>query len=541
MQRLRAKTPSPLPIKKTASCGSLLDQIIGKKYADLSASNGFGLALPYRHNQKYKLHSSARSGGSSLPNSPHNPHARGRPVSPLALTNSHSASMERFLPGTPTDAVSEEKAAAWRCCVCDNHGPDQLERSADSFLACRRCGAVESSPQLISQVRSKNCPKNEDKTVVADAPHADARATEMNAYANGPETSDERRRRHLDSAGGSHVPKKTLKKRDMGGAQSSVDKTKAREMREHLDPNGRDATKKRAIIRMVEAVFDQIPKLDQRVQKYIRLEALRIYSASMQHDVACGRQGCLLSISARSNAVVGTCVVEHVLAQLCSSHGVASNDAALTSSLAELAPEVSQQQLASSLARVRSLQLRHASANQRMQVSSAIGIVSAWKQDECCHMCPPTNLPPPPPELRLPPSMVGSRDFGSGKCKNPTPEDRATEKLSQRVISAAKLWRGALPPQVRNRALEALTYSSIVTFLAKMGTPDEGLPIDVMSIAMLLAAARCLKYNEDAPLFAQNMFDQYSLSASTVDAHVASIASVMAETIKSAPEDPELF
>jgi len=80
-----------------------------------------------------------------------------------------------------------------------------------------------------------------------------------------------------------------------------------------------------------------------------------------------------------------------------------------------------------------------------------------------------------------------------------------------------------------------------VTFLSKMGTPDEGLPIDVMSIALLLAAARCLKCNEDPPRFAQNMFEQYDLSASTVNAHVVSIASVMAETIKSAPEDPELF
>ena len=164
--------------------------------------------------------------------------------------------------------------------MCASGSVDHLERGKDTFLSCHHCGGGANSTRLVPQVRSKNCPESEDKTKVADAPVADAQTVELQAYANGPETADERRRRHLNAAGGSYVPKKTLKSKDMGGAQSSLDKAKTREVRDRMDINGRDAQKKRAILRMVEAVFDQIPKLDKRIRKYIRLAALRIYEAS---------------------------------------------------------------------------------------------------------------------------------------------------------------------------------------------------------------------------------------------------------------------
>lgn len=349
MERLRVKSPVPLfkavpckrppvPFKKTTSCGSLLDQIIAKKVTDLSASNGFGLALPYRQNNKKHP---ARLGG-SLPNSPrYSPSLSPSPSSPPSNPPSNppsgfAAPGFASIAAPRSDAAFEDAdASGWGCRMCGV----QLDRGADSFFSCRRCGLVDSSSHLVSQVRSKNCPAHEDKTQVADAPHADAHTTELEAYANGPETSDERRRRHLNAAGGSYVPKKTLKLKDMGSAQSSLDKAKAREIRERMDVNGRDATKKRAILRMVEAVFDQIPALDKRVCKYIRLEALHVYGASMQHDSVCGQQGCMISVSARSNAVVGTCVVEHALHQLCRGTLYDNGEAKPNPLLAKTAPE----------------------------------------------------------------------------------------------------------------------------------------------------------------------------------------------------------
>lgn len=58
-----------------------------------------------------------------------------------------------------------------------------------------------------------------------------------------------------------------------------------------------------------------------------------------------------------------------------------------------------------------------------------------------------------------------------------------------------------------------------------------------MSIALLLAAARCLGCNEELPLFAQTIFEQYQLATSTVNAHVTSIAEVMRATIEAKPDD----
>ena len=263
------------------------------------------------------------------------------------------------------------------------------------------------------------------------------------------------------------------------------------------------------------------------MRKYIRLMALRIYEASMQHDKVCGHQGCMISIASRSNAVVGTCVVEYALGQLCSGTTYVDGEALPNQVLAETAPEVSPQQLANSLALVKGLELRHSSANQRLQVSSAIGIIAQWKPGESSRKCQHLSQPP---EFQLPAPMMDS------KSKHAPSEGRATEDLRDRVIATAKLWRS--PPQVRNHALEALTYKSIVAFLADMGTSDtEGLPIDVISIALLMAAGRCLDSNEEVPLFARNIFDQYQLSASTVHEHAASIAEVMMDTIKEKPDD----
>ena len=421
----------------------------------------------------------------------------------------------------------------WQCRMCPNSGPDGRELGADSFMICRRCGTTDPSPQLVPQTRSKNCPEREDKTKVAEAPRADARTTEMEAYANGPEPADERRRRLLAAAGGSRMSKKTLRKKDMGGAQSVVDQATAREMREDMDDLDRETVKKRSIIRMVEAVFDQLPILDDRIKIYIRLQATRIYKASMEHDQACGHRDCLLSISARSNAVVSTCIVEKVLEQLCNAKGCGNGDASPTSTLAELAPEVAQRELATALATVKGLQLRHASANQRMQVSTAISIISQWRGKEGQVECPPVN-PPPPAVLQLPRSMQGSRDFGSGKCKTPAPEDRVTEKLVERITGAARV--AHTTPKVRDRALKALTYKQIVDFVVA-----SGLPVDVAALSLLMAGAHSLKIEEPVPKFAKEIYNQHAIAESTVNEFTAMLSKLMSHTIPEGKADDDVF
>lgn len=497
MERRRALAGSPPPsIQKTVSCGSLLDNILSRNTTDLSASNNFGLLAPYRH-PKYKPHNLARFGG-SLPNSP-----RARPLSPLAMSKSVSTPLERFLP----DAAPQPPAAAeptnWTCTLCGNSDISTLTRSADSFMACP-CGAVADVTR-VSQVRSKNCPKSEDKTQVADAPVADARTAEVEALSNGPESADARRRRLLDSAGGTRcLSHQVLKKRDLSRAQNHINQTTARDMRDRLEKNQRDAIKQRAILRAAEAVFDQLPGLDDRIKKHVRFEAMRIHDASLAHDQKCGGRGCLLSIAPRSSNVVGACIVEHVLQKL---HDPEST------LLAEKAPEVTQQQLGSFLSQTKTLQLRHASANQRLQVLSAVGIVSGWTQEECCRPCPPPE-PPPPPMLRMPPSMAGTSDYGSGKCKSADPADFMTCKLRDCVISASKI-APPLAAKVRNAALEALLFKPVVAFLTSYAQKFE-MPADVVAICLTVAATRKLKRDDPPPPWHKDIYRQNNVARHTV-------------------------
>lgn len=500
MERRRALAGSPpATIQKAASAGSLLDSILSRNTMDLSASNNFGLRIPYRTNPKYRPHNLARL-ASSLPGSP-----RARPISPLAMKKSSSAPLERFM-AQVTGEVSTEPPE-WACRACGNTDASLLTLGSDSFMSCP-CGTVVSSyGKLVSQMRSKNCPNSEDKTQVADAPVADAHQTALEAFANGPESADARKRRLLASAGGSRgLSKGAQKKHDLGCAQSHVNQATAREMRDQLELNQRDATKKRAMLRAIEAVFDCIQGLDDdRMRKHIRLEALRIFDASTRHNQKCGGKGCLLCISARSSTLVGTCIVESVLQKLQDGEGDARSS---------IAPEVTQQKVQGFLVQTKALQLRNSSANQRLQVLSAVNIISGWTPEQCTRPCPPPQ-PPPPALLQLPPSLHGNQDYGSGKCKTMDPADAVTCKLRDRVIAASQI----APPllaKVRNAALEALLFKPVVNFLVGYAQ-DFKMPADVVAICLTVAAARKLKREQPPPPWHKDIYRQNNVAQHTIN------------------------
>lgn len=522
MERQRALAGSPPPtIQKTASAGSLLDSILSRKTMDLSASNNFGLLIPYRTNRKYRPHNLARL-CSSVPSSP-----RLRPASPLALTKSSSAPLERFIAEATGQPLEEE--SGWKCKACSNTDVSTLTVGADSFLSCP-CGVVDTCSKLISQVRSKNCPESEDKTRVADAPVADAHEVAIAALASGPESADARKRRMLSSAGGSRgLSKSAQKKHDLGCAQRNVDQATTRDMREQLEINQRDASKQRAILRVVEAVFDSIHGLDdERIKKHVRLEALRIYGASALHDQKCGSKGCLLCIAARSSALVGTCVVESVFQKLHDGEGV---------QLAEIAPEVAAQKLQGFLSQTKALQLRNSSANQRLQVLSAVNIISGWTAEQCARACPPPE-PPPPAILELPPSMQGSSDYGSGKGKQVDPADRVTCKLRDRVLAASKI-SPPLQAAVRNAALSALLFKPVVDFL-KNYAQDFKMSADVIAICLTMAAARKLKREQPPPPWHKEIYQQNDVVKHTIDALTGELYNLLKD-LPEVKDESDLF
>jgi len=427
--------------------------------------------------------------------------------------------------------------------MCASGSVDHLESGKDTFLSCKYCGGGANSTRLVPQVRSKNCSNKEDKTRVASDPTADAHTSELEAYANGPENADARRRRHLMLAGGTRLSAKTCKKHDLSKAQSRIDTSTARAMRESLDASSRDANRKRAILRMVEAVFDQLPNLHEGIQKYIRLEAIRIYTLSMTHDRVCGQKSCYSSISSRSNCTVSYCMVENILEKLCEPYERAKQTLA-----DKCQGEVTQLQLRGYLAKLKALQLRHASVQQRLQVASAIDIIANWNGLAAQTKCPPpAEAPRPPPSpLQLPNAMMTmmtptvGNGHGSAACDNarmPSPHAPfvMTSRLRDRISAACKMTESR--SEIGTAAIDSLMSARVVDFLREAKGKALPLPTDLLAIGLLIATAR--KLNKDTienHKVVHSMLQHHSIAATTMNHFVDELAGVL-ETLPVKPAD----
>ena len=117
--------------------------------------------------------------------------------------------------------------------------------------------------------------------------------------------------------------------------------------------------------------------------------------------------------------------------------------------------------------------------------------------------------------LRLPPSMVGTTDYGSGKCKSTDPADFMTCKLRDCVISASKI-SPPLVAAVRNAALEALLFKPVVAFLTSYAEKFK-MPADVVAICLTVAAARKLKRNDPPPPWHKDIYQQNNVGRHTIN------------------------
>ena len=420
--------------------------------------------------------------------------------------------------------------------MCASGSVDHLERGKDTFLSCHHCGGGANSTRFVPTVRNKNCAEKDDQSRHASDPTMDARTAELEAYANGPENADARRRRHLATAGGTRLSTKAVKKNDLSKAQNKVDTCTARAMRESLDINARDATRKRAILRMVEAVFDQLPNLHEGIQKYIRLEAIRIYTLSMAHDRVCGQKSCWKSISARANATVSYCMVENILERLCAADELAKQ------TLAEKCQgEVTQLQLRGFLAKLKALQLRYASVQQRLQVASAIDIIAHWQGSEVQTRCPPPESPqqqppPPPSPLQLPASMVDA-SVALGARTLPTESGAFEVELRDRVCAAARCTDSRA--EIRTAALDALVSTAVVDFLRAAKCKGVPLPTDLLAIGLLVATARKLGQETiEAHKVVKSILRDHAIAASTLDKFVVSMVEILATVRAKQEEEP---
>lgn len=526
--KLRVNTNSPPPessIKKSVSLEAILKASSGKYHPDKC----FGLDVPYRNAHRYNPHThfapiiKGASRSSTESHSPHSPHpirVWGSQLSGLPLSKSRSmpefhleSDRERKCHSTPVER--------WSCKACLTDDPRKLQQGSDSAMVCTACGAVESHVEMIALDRSKNCPKSEDNTAVADAPCISAQDAANAALVNGHESAADRRLRLQIWSGGTRMSTKLLKRTNLLSAQNKIDNDAVKSLKESIEGKARDELIRRGIINVMMKLFVQINGLDEKIEKHIRLEAIRIYTASLQHESVCHFKGCMLCLSSSANAVVAFTMTEHTMEALCQASNGRGSSSPYTTTIASLAPWCTTQQVQSQLVQVKQLKLRYASPVHRMQVASAITIIAGWTRQEALLPCPE----PAPPALRLPPSVARSPD-DYGKTTTPDPGD-VTIKLRQRLHDSAQITRTR--GDVRNVALMYLAVPEAIAFLRS----DELTmwSVDLLSCLLLTCSSIKTKCTDETERLRMHTLGVESISPTTFMDAVAALLIVVKDFV----------
>ena len=523
MDRPRPKSTSPVPaaaIRKSNSSSSVLEDILRRKGRSSSASVGYGLADIYRKspdNCPPNLLAPIRiptpdQGAAAAVERVRSPLV----PTPLPLAKSASAPPdnrawcleEAVAATTAADAVAwehattratQEEVDGWECQGCGWTDPSCLEPGADGGVACNRCGAV-SSGKMVSSDRQKNCAKEDDPTRTGEANDRDPRTAAMHAWVNGPESASARRQREVHALGGTRMPRGIIAKHDLAAAQGRVETQQTRDAREVIEGDSRDARKRRAILIVVEQVINQsLHSAHPDILRHIRREANRIYSASVTHRSHCGVTSCQMSLSERSNALVGVCVVQSVLENLCNASSSASPVTTMAT-LDSISADVTTMQLEQMLASVKELNLTHSGSVQRLSIAAAIGIISRWTEKQICKSCKPPE-PPPPALLRMPASTNSTPESThSGIAADP---GDLTFKLRDRVVVFEQAT--FTPANVRNQVLVSLRCPKVLKFLTEARQPvgpsapqsgDAMWPVDALAVALLAATAKIKKKDD---------------------------------------------
>ena len=475
--------------KKSNSVG-ILDDILRSGTGDRARSAEFGFGLADRYRIKPSFANPTQSPRSSPTSSQFTSNfditqrSRSHLVHvPLVKSKSCPVDVNEMSKWTLDDpdayaAANNALEPSWQCKGCTNTNMDLVKDGA-----CFGCGAVDESFSMIDVVRQKNCPKNEDRTQVADSvPENTPQQLGMLAWAEGPESAADRRKRQLNAAGGTRVPASVLKHSDMQTAQNAVSNVAERDARLLYEGNGRVQNKARSILRYIESLFDQIPKLDKRIQRFVRMETTRILTLSCLHDDVCTSNQCGFSLSQMPNGLVGICIFQHCIEQLYTPPPNATN------TIESLAPDVSKPELKQILKVLNDLVLANTNTGtvRRLRTASSIRIISTWTKNyvvrslEAC-------MPPPPAKLCTSASLLSSpEEFG--RVTAPDPGD-VTYKLRNCIISAATIVGPR--PATRDLALASLANNELVAFMTK-----STLPVDIIALALMASTAKKLKHQE---------------------------------------------
>lgn len=413
--------------------------------------------------------------------------------------------------------ASTSKDQNWACKGCGTLDITMLSSNSDGSLVCDACGVVDAIG-VVALDRQKNCPREEDKTIVADVSAAPGAAN-----ATAAESAHETRKRHLTRFHGTVVSRRVMQKCGFAKAQARVDTAVLREGRQREEVDPRYERKLRSILRVVEACFDQLggkDGIDTRIQKHIRIEAARVLSHGMRHARHCDQRTCEIGIASRSNAVIAVSTVQAVLERL-----VLFDDTTKSFRISSIAPECSHESLLQYLDSVKQLNLQNAGVSQRSQVHAIVGIVLDWVPAAVCMPCvvedepmPALQLPPSLAQLSAPPLQPSTSS--ASLASNADSESGFVYAMRDLILSAARL--ASARSDVRNAALGSVNQPVVLAWLQ-----NETLPVDVLAVVVLAAAARKLEMRDTTPTLLKQVCHQFNLSPTSTHAAIDAVSELL--------------
>ena len=534
--RRRDLTNSPPPtITKGKSDSNRLSMLMDKArlLVPQDPRRLFDLTTPYRNNPRFNTSPlTIPNRGSSQPSSPRGwqgalPFARSTSM-PEFHGNAPSAAASGYIKDLDPDAEDEdgeeeeeEMPAVWQCRGCGTRDRSRLSQGSDSNLVCE-CGAEAEGVAMIGQDRAGNCPKEKDKSDVADAPSAH-RAQSAPPWSGGDETPEARRRRLQAVEGGTARPhNRQLAASEMLLGQNAVDDQARRDAQEMCRDDGPDRGRGQLLLTaLATQVFTKLggkKNMHKYVQKHIRLEAIRIYQASVRHEQCCRQPGCLFALSQYNSVALAFGIVRKVLTELAAEEAAGASSSPVTTMSSLTTGTSTRRDAERLLGELQQLELANkCGRTPQMKILSAVSLIAKWKQG--AERCPcDAEWSYTPPELRNP-SSITNYPGEYGKSATVDPCDR-TIKLRR----ALKEWADIAfaTSDLRIAAAHQLDAPQVVQFMIDANT-------DVEVVAVGLLAATAVAMGKDDPTLAvrAHVPSTYKVSASVVEDFIKNLTSII--------------
>lgn len=525
---------APLPvITKSRSTSNLdkpsrVDAILSKSVEKYSAARCFDLAGPYRNNPMYDpdppppiMRGDAWPGTAVRHPLAPPPLPVERPPSQAWAEAGDNRAFQQSVEGAPD---TSEAKNVWTCKGCGTTDERCLSPNSEGGLSCS-CGIVAELVSRVSQERASNCPKEKATDQVGEVQNQTAAQAQFEAWSKGPESRDDRRRRQTFHQGGTRMPTKRLMQLGLLQAQNHIDTQAQRDAREALQEDGPDQGRRLAIIRKAESIFDEIPSLDSRIARHIRMEAIRIYSLSMRHEEVCGCNDCQYRLSQTSVVMIAHAITELVLASLLDSATEPAEPSSPVTTIASLAPERTQQDVLRMMKDFKEFTVRFNRGTPRMQVLSTVSMIAEWEYNQECIPCAEwCEQPALSASLRLSRSITECpAEFGKSATADPGDN---TLKLRNALFAAAKC--STTRSDVRLAAFDQLALPPVVQFAAA-----SGLPVELVAVCLLTATALRMQQPNPAQSLTNSLRKTNQISATTIEQFIEGLAPLL-----TVPEPP---